>query len=89
MAHGSSCLHLVFGDRPRPQRSSLKLSHPRRNELVTPHESSPPCVSHRTMQQLEGLLKGAALTLDDTTLDRIDEIVPPDDIAPRCQVRMA
>ncbi len=41
------------------------------------------------MQQLEGLLKGAALTLDDATLDRIDEIVPPDDIGPRCQVRMA
>ena len=34
------------------------------------------------MQQLEGLLKGAALTLDDTTLDRIDEIMPPDDIGP-------
>jgi aryl-alcohol dehydrogenase-like predicted oxidoreductase len=31
----------------------------------------------RTMQQLEDLLKGAALTLDDATLDRIDEIVPP------------
>lgn len=31
----------------------------------------------RTMQQLEDLLKGAALTLDDAALDRIDEIVPP------------
>ena len=29
------------------------------------------------MEQLEGLLDGAALTLDDETLDRIDEIVPP------------
>ena len=29
------------------------------------------------MPQLEDLLKGAALTLDDATLDRIDEIVPP------------
>jgi hypothetical protein len=29
------------------------------------------------MPQLEGLLKGASLTLDDATLDRIDEIVPP------------
>ena len=26
---------------------------------------------------LDGLLKGASLTLDDATLDRIDEIVPP------------
>jgi hypothetical protein len=31
----------------------------------------------RTMQQLDALLKGAALTLDDALLDRIDEIVPP------------
>ncbi|MEN3308493.1 MAG: hypothetical protein V7603_4695 [Micromonosporaceae bacterium] len=31
----------------------------------------------RTMGQLEGLLKGASLALDDATLDRIDEIVPP------------
>jgi aryl-alcohol dehydrogenase-like predicted oxidoreductase len=31
----------------------------------------------RTMEQLEAALKGAALTLDDAVLDRIDEIVPP------------
>ena len=31
----------------------------------------------RTMEQLEALLKGATLSLDDATLDRIDEIVPP------------
>ncbi|WP_232664600.1 aldo/keto reductase [Pseudonocardia sp. TRM90224] len=31
----------------------------------------------RTLDQLQGLLKGAALTLDDDVLDRIDEIVPP------------
>ncbi len=29
------------------------------------------------MEQLDGLLKAADLTLDDETLDRIDEIVPP------------
>src|SRR5215813_3676620 len=34
-------------------------------------------IGPRTMQQLDDLLKGAALTLDDATLDRIDEIVPP------------
>jgi aryl-alcohol dehydrogenase-like predicted oxidoreductase len=31
----------------------------------------------RTMAQLTSLLAGAALVLDDATLDRIDEIVPP------------
>ncbi|MFE3249206.1 aldo/keto reductase [Streptomyces sp. NPDC059209] len=34
-------------------------------------------IGPRTMEQLEGLLKGASLSLDDATLDRIDEIVPP------------
>jgi hypothetical protein len=31
----------------------------------------------RTMEQLDGLLKGASLALDDAIMDRIDEIVPP------------
>ncbi|GII57773.1 aldo/keto reductase [Planotetraspora thailandica] len=34
-------------------------------------------IGPRTMEQLESLLDGASLTLDDATLDRIDEIVPP------------
>jgi aryl-alcohol dehydrogenase-like predicted oxidoreductase len=34
-------------------------------------------IGPRTMRQLEDLLKGASVTLDDATLDRIDEIVPP------------
>lgn len=34
-------------------------------------------IGPRTMEQLDGLLKGASLTLDDATLDQIDEIVAP------------
>src|SRR6266566_2188199 len=34
-------------------------------------------IGPRTMKQLEDLVNGASLTLDDKTLDRIDEIVPP------------
>ncbi|MFI5801700.1 aldo/keto reductase [Streptomyces sp. NPDC051561] len=34
-------------------------------------------IGPRTQDQLDSLLKGATLTLDDATLDRIDEIVPP------------
>ncbi|MEV7229616.1 aldo/keto reductase [Polymorphospora sp. NPDC051019] len=34
-------------------------------------------IGPRTMAQLDGLLDGASLTLDDATLDRIDAIVPP------------
>jgi len=34
-------------------------------------------IGPRTMDQLDGLLAGAPATLDDATLDRIDQIVPP------------
>jgi aryl-alcohol dehydrogenase-like predicted oxidoreductase len=34
-------------------------------------------IGPRTPEQLEGLLKGASLVLDDATLDRIDAIVSP------------
>ncbi|WP_428965141.1 aldo/keto reductase [Micromonospora fluostatini] len=34
-------------------------------------------IGPRTREQLDGLLKGASISLDDATLDRIDEIVPP------------
>jgi aryl-alcohol dehydrogenase-like predicted oxidoreductase len=40
-------------------------------------------IGPRTMEQLDDLLAGADVKLDDATLDRIDEIVPADiDIAP-------
>jgi aryl-alcohol dehydrogenase-like predicted oxidoreductase len=46
--------------------------------FVTTHPAVTSVISGpRTMEQLDGLLKSADLTLDDTTLDRIDEIVPP------------
>nr|WP_262496125.1 hypothetical protein [Nonomuraea sp. SYSU D8015] len=34
-------------------------------------------IGPRTMEQVDATLKGASVTLDDATLDRIDEIVPP------------
>ncbi|MFG1948581.1 aldo/keto reductase [Nonomuraea sp. NPDC048826] len=34
-------------------------------------------IGPRTMDQLQSLLKGASLALDDAALDRIDELVPP------------
>jgi aryl-alcohol dehydrogenase-like predicted oxidoreductase len=36
-----------------------------------------PIIGPRTMDQLEGLLSAAEVSLDDDTLDRIDELVPP------------
>jgi len=47
---------------------AFPLGHPAVTSVIT---------GPRTMRQLEELLKGAAVTLDDKTLDRIDEIVPP------------
>jgi hypothetical protein len=34
-------------------------------------------IGPRTMEQLDRTLDGASLTLDDITLDEIDQIVPP------------
>jgi hypothetical protein len=34
-------------------------------------------IGPRTLEQLEGLLEGAEVTLDDATLDAIDDIIPP------------
>ena len=36
-----------------------------------------PIIGPRTMEQLEGQLRAAEITLEATVLDRIDEIVPP------------
>jgi aryl-alcohol dehydrogenase-like predicted oxidoreductase len=51
-------------------------------ELAIAFAASHPAVTSvitgpRTMAHLEALLKGASVVLDDATLDRIDEIVPP------------
>jgi aryl-alcohol dehydrogenase-like predicted oxidoreductase len=46
--------------------------------FVTAHPAVTSVISGpRTMEQLDGLIKAADLTLDDKTLDRIDEITPP------------
>ncbi|MEU1116756.1 MULTISPECIES: aldo/keto reductase [unclassified Streptomyces] len=57
-------------------------------ELATAFPLAHPAVTSviigpRTMDQLQKTLKGASVVLDDATLDRIDEIVPPgEDIYP-------
>ncbi|MEQ4196670.1 aldo/keto reductase [Streptomyces sp. YIM 103828] len=46
--------------------------------FVTTHPAvSSAIIGPRTADHLDSALKGASLTLDDTVLDRIDEIVPP------------
>ncbi|MFI8189966.1 aldo/keto reductase [Streptomyces sp. NPDC085946] len=46
--------------------------------FVTAHPAvTSAIIGPRTLDHLDGILKGASLTLDDAVLDRIDEIVPP------------
>lgn len=53
----------------RPQLAvAFPLTHPAVTSVV---------IGPRTMEQLQSLLAGATTTLDESTLDRIDEIVPP------------
>jgi aryl-alcohol dehydrogenase-like predicted oxidoreductase len=47
---------------------AFPIAHPAVTSVIT---------GPRTMAQLESLLKGASVALDDAALDRIDEIVPP------------
>jgi aryl-alcohol dehydrogenase-like predicted oxidoreductase len=47
---------------------AFPISHPAVTSVI---------IGPRTMDQLEASLKGAAFTLEDAVLDRIDEIVPP------------
>jgi aryl-alcohol dehydrogenase-like predicted oxidoreductase len=54
---------------PLPQLAvAFPIAHPAVTSVI---------IGPRTMQQLQNLLDGASLALDDKILDRIDEIVPP------------
>ncbi len=46
-------------------------------------------IGPRTMDQLEDLLAGSNVVLDDATLDRLDEIVPPGVTAQSGRCRLA
>ncbi len=56
-------------DRTLPELAlAFPIAHPAVTSVI---------IGPRTLPQLEQLLSGAALALDDQTLDRIDKIVPP------------
>jgi hypothetical protein len=70
---------LEIVERPVEVAESIGASLP---ELAVAFAAAHPAVTSviigpRTMEQLTDSLKGAELTLDDETLDRIDAIVPP------------
>jgi aryl-alcohol dehydrogenase (NADP+) len=68
---------------PLAQGAGISLTHMALAFVVAHPAITCAIIGPRTMQQLDDLLAGAAVTLDDALLDRIDEIVPPGtDVAP-------
>ena len=68
---------------PLAQNAGLSLTHMALAFVVAHPAISCAIIGPRTMEQLDDLLAGAEVVLDDALLDRIDEIVPPGvDVAP-------
>ncbi len=68
---------------PLAQSAGLSLMHMALAFVVAHPAVTAAIIGPRTMDQLDGLLAGAEVALDDELLGRIDEIVPPGvDVAP-------
>jgi aryl-alcohol dehydrogenase (NADP+) len=68
---------------PLAQSAGLSLTHLALAFVVAHPAIAAAIIGPRTMEQLDDLLAGAGVVLDDELLDRIDEIVPPGvDVAP-------
>ncbi|MCK2221954.1 aldo/keto reductase [Actinomadura sp. ATCC 31491] len=62
---------------PIAEQAGLSLTHLALAFVISHPAVSSAIIGPRTMAQLEDLLAGAGTTLDDDTLDRIDQVVPP------------
>ncbi|WPB95494.1 aldo/keto reductase [Streptomyces malaysiensis] len=68
---------------PLAEEAGLSLTHLAMAFAITHPDVTSAIIGPRTMEQLEDLLAGAAVSLDDEVLDRIDRIVAPGtDIGP-------
>jgi hypothetical protein len=68
---------------PLAQSAGMSLMHMALGFVMAHPALTSAIIGPRTMEQLDGLLAGAEVVLDDELLDRIDEIVPPGvDVAP-------
>jgi aryl-alcohol dehydrogenase-like predicted oxidoreductase len=68
---------------PLAQGAGLSLTHMALAFVIAHQVLASAIIGPRTMEQLDDLLAGVEVRLDDGLLDRIDEIVPPGvDIAP-------
>jgi len=62
---------------PLAEQAGLKLTHLAMAFAIAHPGVTSAIIGPRTMEQLDDLLAGAEVTLDDKTLDEIDAIVPP------------
>jgi aryl-alcohol dehydrogenase-like predicted oxidoreductase len=62
---------------PLAERAGLPMTHLAMAFAIAHPGVTSAIIGPRTMEQLDDLLAGADVTLDDEVLDRIDEIVPP------------
>jgi aryl-alcohol dehydrogenase-like predicted oxidoreductase len=68
---------------PVARKAGLPLTHLAMAFAIAHPGVTSAIIGPRTMEHLDDLLAGAEVTLDDETLDRIDEIVPPGtDVSP-------
>lgn len=68
---------------PLAESANMSLMHMALAFVVAHPALTSAIIGPRTMAQIDGLLDGAGVVLDDALLDRIDEIVPPGvDVAP-------
>jgi aryl-alcohol dehydrogenase-like predicted oxidoreductase len=68
---------------PLAESAGITLTHMALAFVIAHPAMTSAIIGPRTMAQLDDLLAGAAVSLDDAILDRIDEIVPPGvDVAP-------
>jgi aryl-alcohol dehydrogenase-like predicted oxidoreductase len=62
---------------PLAEKAGLPMTHLAMAFAISHPGVTSAIIGPRTMQQLDDLLAGADVTLDDEILDRIDEIAPP------------
>jgi aryl-alcohol dehydrogenase-like predicted oxidoreductase len=70
-------LDLVDELRPIADKAGVSMSHMAIAFTLAHPSVTSAIIGPRTMDQLEDLLGGADVRLDDSTLDAVDELVPP------------
>src|SRR3981189_687205 len=62
---------------PLAEKAGLPMTHPAMAFAIAPPGVTSAIIGPRPIEQLDDLLAGVDVTLDDEVLDRIDQIAPP------------